>query len=385
MGLGEDAKRMRMEGKLEKLKGETQDLLRKILTVTQSLEQLPKKAYLAIKLTYYDEVTPEDYEPQGFGPDLTKEVPMPSGSYRVSLGRADSGFHAIRVQMEARQQGMEASFVNDSYAATQLSQSQLSQSQQLSGESPLESGGESSQALVEEEKHSQDMEDSQDSQMSEKVFSFSQQDSPASTVKLGPSSSSSPTTVVSCICQNGSLDPLMLMCSICSTAQHATCYRILSEQEVPARHVCWSCSKENPDLSCTDPKMDRFSGREEAAAPTCLFRRVLVMLERAEVNTITADIIQARLNLSEAEATNLVHILTKKLLKESAGELIIDKEALKDSMRKYLGIKDTRSNSVTSTSSSQRINSKRKEEKMAAMEVVEPRKKKKSRISDLEV
>ena len=384
MGLGEDAKRMRMEGKLEKLKGETQDLLRKILTVTQSLEQLPKKAYLAIKLTYYDEVTPEDYEPQGFGPDLTKEVPMPSGSYRVSLGRADSGFHAIRVQMEARQQGMEASFVNDSYAATQLSQSQLSQSQQLSGETPLESGGESSQALVEEEKHSQDMEDPQDSQMSEKVFSFSQQDSPASTVKLEPSSSS-PTTVVSCICQNGSLDPLMLMCSICSTAQHATCYRILSEQEVPARHVCWSCSKENPDLSCTDPKMDRFSGREEAAAPTCLFRRVLVMLERAEVNTITADIIQARLTLSEGEATNLVNTLTKKLLKESAGELIIDKEALKDSMRKYLGIKDTRSNSVTSASSSQRTNSKRKEEKMAAMEVVEPRKKKKSRISDLEV
>ena len=384
MGLGEDAKRMRMEGKLEKLKGETQDLLRKILIVTQSLEQLPKKAYLAIKLTYYDEVTPEDYEPQGFGPDLTKEVPMPSGSYRVSLGRADSGFHAIRVQMEARQQGMEASFVNDSYAATQLSQSQLSQSQQLSGESPVESGGESSQALVEEEKHSQDMEDPQDSQMSEKVFSFSQQDSPASTVKLEPSSSS-PTTVVSCICQNGSLDPLMLMCSICSTAQHATCYRILSEQEVPARHVCWSCSKENPGLSCTDPKMDRFSGREEAAAPTCLFRRVLVMLERAEVNTITADIIQARLTLSEGEATNLVNTLTKKLLKESAGELIIDKEALKDSMRKYLGIKDTRSNSVTSASSSQRTNSKRKEEKMAAMEVVEPRKKKKSRISDLEV
>ena len=109
------------------------------------------------------------------------------------------------------------------------------------------------------------------------------------------------------------------------------------------------------------------------------------MLERAEVNTITADIIQARLTLSEGEATNLVNILTKKLLKESAGELIIDKEALKDSMRKYLGIKDTRSNSVTSASSSQRTNSKRKEEKMAAMEVVEPRKKKKSRISDLEV
>ena len=385
MGLGEDAKRMRMEGKLEKLKGETQDLLRKILTVTQSLEQLPKKAYLAIKLTYYDEVTPEDYEPKGFGPDLTKEVPMPSGSYRVSLGRADSGFHAIRVQMEARQQGMEASFVNDSYAATQLSQSQLSQSQQLSGETPVESGGESSQALVEEEKHSQDMEDPQDSQMSEKVFSFSQQDSPASTVKLEPSSSFSPTTVVSCICQNGSLDPLMLMCSICSTAQHATCYRILSEQEVPARHVCWSCSKENPDLSCTDPKMDRFSGREDKAAPTCLFRRVLVMLERAEVNTITADIIQARLSLSEEEATNLVNLLTKDLIKESSGKLIIDKKALKHSMRKYLGIKDTRSNSVTSASSSQRTNSKRKEEKMAAMEVVEPRKKKKSRISDLEV
>ena len=248
MGLGEDAKRMRMEGKLEKLKGETQDLLRKILTVTQSLEQLPKKAYLAIKLTYYDEVTPEDYEPQGFGPDLTKEVPMPSGSYRVSLGRADTGFHAIRVQMEARQQGMEASFVNDSYAATQLSQSQLSQSQQLSGETPVESGGESSQALVEEEKHSQDMEDPQDSQMSEKVFSFSQQEFPAPIVSLTvkpSSSSSSLSTVLSCVCQNGSVDAPMLVFSTCSTA----------------RHICWFYSTENPGVPCADPKMDKFSSK----------------------------------------------------------------------------------------------------------------------------
>ena len=89
------------------------------------------------------------------------------------------------------------------------------------------------QAPVEEEQHSQDMKDLQDSQMSEKVFSFSQQEFPAPIVFLTvkpSSSSSSPTTVLSCVCQNGSMDPLMLVFSTCSTVHH----------------ICWFYSKENP-------------------------------------------------------------------------------------------------------------------------------------------
>ena len=184
--------------------------------------------------------------------------------------------------------------------------------------------------------------------------------------------------MVSCVCQNISLDPLMLMCSTCSTAQHATCYRLLSEEELPAEHTCWSCSKENPGLACTDPKMEKFSGREDQAAPTCLFRRVLVLLEGAQGDTVTTHFFQARLGLPEEEVANLVkRLLDQKVVTESSGHLAINMDALRDSMRKFLGIKpkDTKTTSVTSASSS-----KRKEEKMTTREeVMEARKKKKSR------
>ena len=84
---------------------------------------------------------------------------MPAGSYRVSLGRADTGFHAIRLKMDSRQQGGEASFVNDSFGVESQSQSQ-----QLSGETPGEIGGESSQSLGLEEKTCSG-EDQQDTQL----------------------------------------------------------------------------------------------------------------------------------------------------------------------------------------------------------------------------
>ena len=362
MCLGEgSSKGKKKEVKMEELKGEIQDLLRKLLVVTQGLDKLPDEAYLAIKLTYYDEVTPKDYEPEGFRPDLTKEVPMPAGSYRVSLGRADTGFHAIRLKMDSRQ-GTENNFVNDSFGAE-------SQSQQQSGETPGESGEGSSQ--------SPELEDYPDTQLPESAFSFSQPDSPASTVsltvKLEPSSSSSPPgAVVSCLCQNTSLDPLMLVCSTCSTAQHAICYRLLSEEELPALHTCWTCSRENPGLVCTDPKMERFSGREDQAAPTCLFRRVLVLLEGAEGDIVTTYSIQSRLDMSEEEVANLVKRLQdQKVVTDSSGRLLINMEVLRDSKRRFLGIKSkvTKTTYVTSASSS-----KRKEE-----EVLESRKKKKSK------
>ena len=159
MGLEGSNKEKKKAVRMEELKGETQDLLRKLLVVTQGLDKLPDEAYLAIKLTYYDEVTPKDYEPEGFRPDFTKEVPMPAGSYRVSLGRADTGFHAIRLKMDSRQQGGEASFVNDSFGVESQSQSQ-----QLSGETPGEIGGESSQSLGLEEK-TYSGEDQQDTQL----------------------------------------------------------------------------------------------------------------------------------------------------------------------------------------------------------------------------
>ena len=381
MGLGKDSTKEKKEVKMEELKGETQALLRQISMVIQGLQKLPEEAYLAIQLTYYDEVTPVDYEPEGFRPHHAKEVPMPAGSYRVSLGKVNTGFHALRLQMDSRQPGGET-FVNDSYVAESQSQSQ---SQQMSEETPVEAGGDFSQSLSLEEHHTQDMEDQliqpDTQQMSEEAVSLSQldsPDSPASTVSLAvkvESTSSSPAAVVSCICQNSSLDPLMLVCSTCSTSQHAACYRVLSEEKVPAQHTCWTCSQENPGLACTDPRMKKFIGREALMAPTGLFRRVLVLMWSSQVDHVTADTIQSNLDLDEQEFTSLKkRLLSQKVVTERSGDLVINQETLMETMGVFLGIK-LKSNSVISASSS-----KRKEEMMAK----DGEKKKKSRTADLE-
>ena len=386
MGLGKDSTKEKKKVKMEELKGETQALLRQISMVTQGLQNLPEEAYLAIQLTYHDEVTPADYEPEGFRPHHAKEVPMPAGSYRVSLGKVNTGFHAMRLQMDSRQPGGET-FVNDSYVAESQSQSQTeSQSQQMSKETPVETGGgEFSQPLGLEEHQTQDMENPPDTQqMSETAVSFSQPDSPASTVSLAvkvESTSSSPAAVVSCICQNSSLDPLMLVCSTCSTAQHATCYRILSEEKMPARHTCWTCSQENPGLACTDPRMEKFKekGAEHMMADTCLFRRVLVLLRGSQVDDVTIDTIQSTLVLEDQELSGLKKtLLAQQVVTEQSGVLSINQEALQEAIKVFIGIKSK--STTTSSSQKKAVTSKRKKEEMPTPSGAEAgqRKKKKS-------
>ena len=46
----------------------TQNLLRTLVILTQGMNPISGDSFLAVKLTYYDEVTPEDYEPAGFLP-----------------------------------------------------------------------------------------------------------------------------------------------------------------------------------------------------------------------------------------------------------------------------------------------------------------------------
>ena len=389
MGLGKDSTKEKKEVKMEELKGETQALLRQISVVIQGLEKLPEEAYLAIQLTYYDEVTPVDYEPEGFRPHHAKEVPMPAGSYRVSLGKVNTGFHAMRLQMASRQPGGDT-FVNDSYAVETQSQSQ---SQQMSEETPapVEAGGEVSQSQEFGDQPTQVMEDQQiqpdTQQMSEEAVSLSQldsPDSPASTVSLAvkvESTSSSPAAVVSCICQNSSLDPLMLICSTCSTSQHAACYRVLSEEKVPAQHTCWTCSQENPGLACTDPRMGRFKekGKEHLVAATCLFRRVLVLLRRSQVDDVTIDTIQSTLVLEDQELSGLKKtLLAQQVVTEQSGVLSINQEALQEAIKVFIGIKSK--STTTSSSQKKAVTSKRKKEEMTAPtgEKAGQRKKKKS-------
>ena len=50
-------------------------------------------------------------------------------------------------------------------------------------------------------------------------------------------------------------DGLMILCGLCKVWQHAVCFALLTEEEVPELHICEQCSSdhEGEGQPCTDP------------------------------------------------------------------------------------------------------------------------------------
>ena len=96
---------------------------------------------------------------------------------------------------------------------------------------------------------------------------------------------------VSCVCMNTQPDTIMLDCHLCSFQQHASCYRIFSVNNIPTKHCCVTCSKQN-GISCTDNELVKMSSNPTVIG-TCLFRRALFLL--LEVELITVDVVAGRL------------------------------------------------------------------------------------------
>ena len=76
---------------------EIRKLLRNISTITGSLDDLPTTSVTTMRIAYYDDVTPPDYEPPGFRP-LTENIPgfkRESSSYRC--GAVETPFNKMVV------------------------------------------------------------------------------------------------------------------------------------------------------------------------------------------------------------------------------------------------------------------------------------------------
>ena len=82
----------------------TQEMLRSIINLTQGLGPLPSTAFVSMKLLYYDDVTPEDYEPAGFRPasDVSRDN-KPSRNINIGVGEVCTGHHTVKLRVQARQ------------------------------------------------------------------------------------------------------------------------------------------------------------------------------------------------------------------------------------------------------------------------------------------
>ena len=79
----------------------TQNLLRTLLILTQGMNPISGDSSLAMKLTYYDEVTPEDYEPAGFLPTPLVQPQLPAGSAALQSGQVSTLYHSVHLGVQA--------------------------------------------------------------------------------------------------------------------------------------------------------------------------------------------------------------------------------------------------------------------------------------------
>ncbi|XP_048364425.1 HORMA domain-containing protein 1 [Sphaerodactylus townsendi] len=82
-------------------------LLRKIYVLMQNLGPLPDNVCLTMKLFYYDEVTPSDYQPPGFKEGDCEEMVFEGEPVYLNMGEVPTPFHTLKVKMTTEKDRME--------------------------------------------------------------------------------------------------------------------------------------------------------------------------------------------------------------------------------------------------------------------------------------
>ncbi|XP_078418032.1 zebrafish testis-expressed 38 [Cetorhinus maximus] len=82
-------------------------LIRKLFVLMQSLEILPNDVSLTMKLFYYDEVTPPDYQPPGFKQGECDAVWFEGTPVHFKVGDVPTPFHMMKVRVTTEKETME--------------------------------------------------------------------------------------------------------------------------------------------------------------------------------------------------------------------------------------------------------------------------------------
>ena len=303
-------------GELGQVQNSTRDLLKGILMVTETLDPLPDTAYLALRLAYYDEITPADYEPRGFQ-SAEKELILPASNMKVKVGKVSTGHHSLSVGIHARPgaSSQQEQFLNDQFMQSQPSQlsqeddggsRQVEQPEIRLGHQVVPIAEEDEEMVVEEE----------EGRAEDQV--------PSSAVSAS----------ISCSCGSQQQDAQMLLCQHCGLEQHSSCYKILPGDPLPFEHCCLPCSLQEEGRVCTDVKLVKTADKKgmRLAINTMMFRRVLVNLD-ASHHVSQQSLID--LGLSK----DVVGSIEQKLCQDGVikEEGSVNGSALEEAKRKYFG------------------------------------------------
>ncbi|XP_068017956.1 HORMA domain-containing protein 2 isoform X2 [Melanerpes formicivorus] len=97
-------------------------LLRKLYLLLQNLGPLPSDVTLTMKLLYYSDVTPEDYQPPGFKEDGSPgDLLFDGDPVNLRMGSVSTGFHLMKLRVTAEKKRMVERSLTQEKGPTEIS------------------------------------------------------------------------------------------------------------------------------------------------------------------------------------------------------------------------------------------------------------------------
>uniref|UniRef100_T2M9R3 HORMA domain-containing protein 1 n=1 Tax=Hydra vulgaris TaxID=6087 RepID=T2M9R3_HYDVU len=323
-------------------------LLRTIVLLSQTLSPLPDDVMMTMKLLYYDDVTPEDYNPPGF--KVISSHYFADDLKPVICPWENIGELTIRDILNAKfnQYGLNRFKISKfNFAAEEYisligwQDSIISKTSTTHKDCSLDNfnfkdepmnikvGDVSTQyhsfkLRIKTSHHDLQVADENDTVVPEPEEQYedgnktslyldtNDEEKPPNAVHQLSTRQSTPASSlvqdenivqeVKCPCGVNEDDGLMILCASCNTWQHATCFAILKPDEAPDTHYCVDCSKNN-GFNCTDQRLKDIDQVSSLKA-VCLWRRTLVA--SLETTRILAPNLSKRLGVPIAMATSLL-------------------------------------------------------------------------------
>ncbi|XP_013403455.1 LOW QUALITY PROTEIN: HORMA domain-containing protein 2-like, partial [Lingula anatina] len=314
-------------------------LLRTIVILTQTLNSLPDDVMMTMKLLYYDDVTPADYEPPGFQPVDTDYFMFDEEPINIKVGDVHTPFHALKLRIktdgkqfeEQETVGADSQNIEDEAMMTEKSiyEKELYQADQKTIQNHTEASSSTlntSSKLIKQPMQCEDVPVETPARPGTEDRAISTTGSARSNIDAQEENG------VRCPCGCNEDDGLMILCASCRYWQHAVCFGIIDENEAPQNHICNFCAnEEDPERQPTDP---RLVGLDEIAVQaTSLWRRAL--LTCSELSRIVLPNFARSLGVEMTVAQGLVNRLEReKFLKApSKGKRlgkIVEKEKIKN-------------------------------------------------------
>ncbi|XP_038130199.1 zebrafish testis-expressed 38 isoform X2 [Cyprinodon tularosa] len=94
---------MQMQVTLEDTKTASVLLIRKLFLLMQNLGVLPSNVHLTMRLYYYDDITPADYQPPGFKEGVYDRIWFQGIPVHFKVGHVETSYHSLKVRVSVDQ------------------------------------------------------------------------------------------------------------------------------------------------------------------------------------------------------------------------------------------------------------------------------------------